>query len=61
VKNIGCRPKTVNDSNVKAIYFRETPTIVFSTNMTNDSARSSAYTYVGISAGLEETMFTISS
>jgi hypothetical protein len=25
VKNIGNRPKAINDSDVKAIYFRETP------------------------------------
>lgn len=29
VKNIGRRPKVVNDSNVKSIYFRETPDIIF--------------------------------
>jgi hypothetical protein len=29
VKSIGCRPKAVNDTNIKAIYFRETPNILF--------------------------------
>lgn len=29
VRNIGDRPKSVNDSNVKAIYYRDTPQIVF--------------------------------
>lgn len=28
-QNIGNRPKAVKDSNVKAIYFRETPTVIF--------------------------------
>jgi hypothetical protein len=29
VKSIGCRPKAVNDKDVKAIYFRETPGVLF--------------------------------
>lgn len=29
VRNVGDRPKSVNDSNVKAIYYRDTPTIIF--------------------------------
>lgn len=61
VKNVGCRPKAVNDSNVKAIYFRETPNIIFSRDITEVSQRSSAYTYVNIGAGKEDTMFAISS
>ena len=30
-KAVGSRPKAVNDSNVKCIYFRETPAIIFAT------------------------------
>lgn len=29
VKNVGRRPKVINDSSVKSIYFRETPDIIF--------------------------------
>lgn len=29
VKNIGARPKAINDSNVKSIYFRETPNVIY--------------------------------
>ena len=29
VKNIGARPKAVNDTNIKAIYFRETPNVIY--------------------------------
>ena len=29
VRNIGDRPKSINDTNVKAIYYRDTPTVVF--------------------------------
>ena len=60
VKNVGCRPKAINDSNVKAIYFRETPDIIFSTNLTEDIKNSSAYTYISISPAYENIMFSIS-
>lgn len=29
VRNVGDRPKSVNDTNVKAIYYRDTPTVIF--------------------------------
>lgn len=29
VKNIGARPKAINDTNVKSIYFRDTPNVIF--------------------------------
>lgn len=29
VRNIGDRPKSINDTNVKSIYYRDTPTVVF--------------------------------
>jgi len=32
VRAIGHRPKVVNDKDVKAIYYRETPQIIFATN-----------------------------
>ena len=60
VKNVGCRPKAVNDSNVKAIYFRETPNIIFTDNFEKDRNNSSAYTYISISSALMKTMFSIS-
>ena len=60
VKNVGCRPKAVNDSNVKAIYFRETPSIIFTTNYDQDQLQSRAYTYVNASKAGMNTMFSIS-
>ena len=60
VRNIGCRPKAVNDSNVKAIYFRETPNIIFTTNFSYDSSLSSAYTYINAANAAADTMFSIS-
>ena len=29
VKNIGPRTKSINDTNIKSIYFRETPNVIF--------------------------------
>jgi hypothetical protein len=29
VRNVGDRPKSINDTNVKAIYYRDTPTVIF--------------------------------
>lgn len=59
VKSVGCRPKAINDSNVKAIYFRETPNIVFITdNEERDS--SGAYTYINATNAGMKTMFSIS-
>jgi hypothetical protein len=29
VKSIGSRPKAVNDTNIKAIYFKTTPEVLF--------------------------------
>lgn len=61
VKNIGCRPKSINDQNVKAIYFRETPEVIFTQNFEEDSKNSQAYTYISITEPLMKTMFSISS
>ena len=56
VRNIGCRQKAINDSNVKAIYFRETPDILFTSGEIGDEA----YTYIKIPPSLMNTMFSIS-
>ncbi len=61
VKNVGCRPKSINDSNVKAIYFRETPNVIFSNNIIDALGNGTNYTYIGISKIYENTMFSISS
>ena len=43
-KAVGCRPKAVNDTNVKSIYFRETPAIIFATKQEMDlNPQNSAY------------------
>jgi hypothetical protein len=60
VRNIGCRPKAINDTNIKAIYFRETPDVIFTTNYEKDSAESTAYSYISIPEADVNTMFSIS-
>lgn len=60
VKNVGCRPKAINDSNVKAIYFREVPNVLFTTNYEEDSSKNQGYTYISINPALMNTMFSIS-
>ena len=64
VSVIGNRPKVVNDSNIKAIYFRETPTVIF-INKSNSkkweyTERKSGYTYIQIPDSML-TLFNISS
>ena len=49
VKEIGSRPKAINDSNVKAIYYRDVPNIIFKEFETNE-AIPSGYTYINVPA-----------
>lgn len=57
VKNIGFRAKAINDTNVKGIYFRETPDIIFVNKQAN-TEQISSYRY--IQSGAIESMFSIS-
>ena len=56
-KAIGFRPKAVNDTNVKSIYFRETPMIIFAKNP-DAIERKSGYRY--FQSPDIESMFSIS-
>ena len=59
VKMVGSRPKAVNDNAVKSIYFRDTPTIIFSDPIKmNTEERKTGYRYFQ-AQGLEN-MFSIS-
>lgn len=60
VANVGDRPKAVNDSNVKAIYFRETPGVIFVEDLNNIDEKKSGYTYAQLPQHLEY-LFSISS
>ena len=57
-QNIGFRTKAVNDNNVKSIYFRETPDIVFYENEDEIDRNNTAYRYIQITD--IKNMFSIS-
>ena len=44
VKNIGARPKAINDTNVKSIYFRETPNVIYAAP--GEAGELSGYRYI---------------
>ena len=60
VKTIGDRAKTDNDSTVKAIYFKETPTILFVENLNSLTERKTGYTYIQLPSSMQG-IFNISS
>lgn len=57
VKNIGSRSKVINDTDIKAIYFRDTPTIEFTDTVNKEEL--SSHTLIQI--GDFDNMFSISS
>ena len=57
VKNVGPRTKAVNDTNVKSIYFRETPSVVFVKSQT-EADKMPGYKCIQVP---DDSMFTISS
>ena len=59
VKNVGFRSKSINDTAIKSIYFRETPEIVFTDNI-NKENKINTYRYIQIPNDLIDTMFSIS-
>ena len=58
VKNVGARTKPINDTNIKSIYFRETPDLIFVNNMNEIDDINTAYRYLQVP---DDTMFAISS
>ena len=60
IQSIGARSKSINDTNIKSIYFRKTPDIIFSENINNDQ-QLPGYRYIQIPSFHIETMFSISS
>lgn len=61
VKNIGSRSKTVNETSIKSIYFRETPAVVFKETMAYSTTDLSGYKKLQIPERILIDMFTISS
>lgn len=60
VSSVGDRPKAVNDNNVKAIYFRETPKVIFVENFNGVTEKETGYTYAQLPTHMEY-LFSISS
>ena len=60
VKSIGARPKVVNDKDVKSIYFRETPAVIYGENVENKFlGENDGFRYIQVSSSYEN-MFSIS-
>ena len=59
VKNVGARTKPVNDTNIKSIYFREVPNIIFDKNVSEK--KNSSYKYIQANNSQMTSMFSISS
>ena len=69
VQLVGDRPKVVNDNQVKAIYYRETPLIIFQdfeegndivTEETVSAGQNSGYRYFNVGGGHFDNMFRVS-
>lgn len=59
VKQIGDRPKVTNDSKVKSIYFKETPRVIYYSDI-EDRNKKDGYTYIQLGQGIDN-LFSISS
>lgn len=60
VKNTGVRPKAINDTSVKSIYFRETPQVIFVPENASDQSYGAGYSYIQAGAHIDA-MFSVSS
>lgn len=57
---IGDRPKVVNDSNVKSIYYRNVPNLIFTTDIYNEFKEKSGYVFMQINEDISLNYFNIS-
>jgi hypothetical protein len=55
VPSVGSRPKATNDDDVTAIYFRNTPKVIFvnSSNWNNERINKAGYKYIEFPSYLE--------
>ena len=61
VPAIGIRSKSINDDDVKTIYYRDIPNVIFKTSdMTDDFDKEPGYSYIQLQ-GAMQSLFTISS
>ena len=59
VQSVGSRSKAINDTSIKSIYFRETPTVIFTDNITEENWLT-GYKYIQIPEANIDSMFSIS-
>lgn len=59
IQTIGDRAKSVNDNSIKAIYFREVPTVIFTNNIQTQE-RKSGYVYMQLGAFDTQDLFVMS-
>ena len=59
IQTIGDRAKSVNDNSIKAIYFREVPTVIFTNNIQTQE-RKSGYVYMQLGAFDTHDLFVVS-
>ena len=55
---IGDRPKPLNDSNVKAIYFRDVPNVIFVDSIPDNIHKKSGYSYIQLQPGMQHLFVT---
>ena len=53
VPAVGNRPKAINDSSVKAIYFRDVPNVLFVDSIPEDIHKKSGYNYIQLQKGMQ--------
>ena len=56
---MGSRSKSINDTAIKSIYFRDTPTVILTTDIT-ESEKLPGYRYIQVPGKNMDTMFKIS-
>lgn len=60
IEAIGDRPKVVNDNNVKSIYYRNVPDLIFTTDLNNESLEKTGYIFMQIDEDMSMNYFNIS-
>ncbi len=60
IYNIGNRPKVVNDQNVKSIYYRNIPNLIFTSDWLNEYTEKTGYVFVQIDDDSSLNYFNIS-
>lgn len=60
IQSIGPRSKAVNDTNIKSIYFRETPSVIFEDSDNKHETQLSSFKYIQLGDMDIDTLFTCS-